>query len=114
MLNEQGKRVKVIHVPHGPKQPKRELTEIELEQARHLRERAAEAFQEAQAEKDKIDVILSNTFPDAKSKEVVEMDGKKYQRWYLPELSGRRSRGRPQYIKRWHSGWTELRKEQND
>ena len=112
MINEQGKRVKVIHVPRGPKQPKRELTE--LEQTHHLKDRSAEALQEAHAEKRKVDVILSNTFPDAKSKEVVELDGRKYQRWYLPELSGRRSRGRPQYIKRWHSGWTELRKDYNE
>jgi hypothetical protein len=40
VINEQGKRVKVIHVLRGPKQPERELTE--LEQLQYLKERAEE------------------------------------------------------------------------
>ena len=40
MINEQGKRVKVIHVSRRTSQPTKELTE--LEHLQHLKERAEE------------------------------------------------------------------------
>ena len=139
MINEQGKRVKVIgsqrdhglglggdwdhekykadreakeawlKTPEGIEATRMEEAKaLELEETKRV---ALEKLEISFAEKRKVDAKLNELFPNAKSKEVVELDGNKYKRWYEPELSGRRSRGRPQYIRRWHSGWTELKKD---